>query len=91
VHPEGFLLIERDEGVEEDNGGIGRGIGKGLRRGEGRGREGGVFLDGGVCECDGGFDVKGEEGHVDILAGEGKRREKKGGGKRGEGVIIKRE
>jgi len=30
------LLIERDEGVEEDNGGIGRGIGKGLRRGEGR-------------------------------------------------------
>jgi len=42
------------------------------------------WLDGGLCG-------KGGEGLVVILGGEGKRRERKAGGKRGEGVIIKRE
>ena len=91
MNPEGFLLVEGHEGVKQDHGGVCRCVGKGLRWGEGRGREGGVFLDGGVGEGEGGLDVKGEEGHFDIgdddgSAGEGKE-ETKAGERQSDGVI----
>lgn len=66
MNPEGFLLVEGDEGVKEDDGCVGRSIGEGLRWGEGRGGECGVFLDGRVGEGEGRLDVKGEERHFDI-------------------------
>jgi hypothetical protein len=64
MYPEGFLLIERDKGIKEDYGGVHGCVGKSLRGREGRGREGGMFLDRGVGEGKGGFDVKGQWGHV---------------------------
>jgi len=71
VYPEGFLLVERDKGVEEDHGSVHGSVGKSLRGGEGRGRKGGMILDGRVGEGKGGFDVKGERRHLREIVGMG--------------------
>jgi hypothetical protein len=63
MYPKGFLLVEGDEGVKEDDGGISRGVGEGLRWREGGSWESGMFLDGRVGEGERGLDVKVEEGH----------------------------
>lgn len=63
MYPKGFLLVEGDEGVKEDDGGVCRGIGECLRWGERGGGEGRVFLYGGLGESEGGLDVKGVDGH----------------------------
>jgi hypothetical protein len=75
VHPKRFLLVEGDEGVKEDDGGVCRGISEGLRWREWGGGESSVFLDGGVGEGERGLDVKGVDGHDGGWeeGGEGKR------------------